>query len=168
MICDHFKVGDQAVYPGHGVARISGVEWRDIAGKKTQFYILKIVENDLKLLIPVDGAEHSGLRDAIDQEEAKEVFEILRNPTIAIANQPWNRRSREYFSMLGSGSPFEVAKVLRDLYRLGENKALSRSQQRLYDLARNLLVAELALTYQCDPSRIDGELQEALETLKGH
>jgi len=160
---EQFKVGDKAVYPGHGVAHISGVEWREIAGTKRQFYILKIVNSDMKVLIPVDNLPHSGLRWAIDKEQVPEVFEVLRDPTIAVTAEPWNRRNRIYLTMLASGSLLEVAKVLRDLHCLSENKKLSRSQNRLYDQARNLLVSELSLTYECEPEQADKELQDALD-----
>ena len=55
-----FQVGDNAVYPAHGVAQITGIESRDIAGQKKEFYILKILDTDMKLMIPTDGAHRAG------------------------------------------------------------------------------------------------------------
>ena len=40
-----FKVGDNAVYPAHGVAQITAIESREIAGRKKDFYILKILDS---------------------------------------------------------------------------------------------------------------------------
>ena len=94
-----FEVGDNAVYPAHGVARIMGIESREIAGQKKEFYNLKILDTEMKLMIPTDGAQRAGLRDVISKKEAKQVIEILKDPTVAVTAQPWNKRYREYTEM---------------------------------------------------------------------
>ena len=86
-----------------------GIESREIAGQKKEFYILKILDTEMKLMIPTDGAQRAGLRDVISKKEAKQVIEILKDPTVAVTAQPWNKRYREYTEMLSSGSAFEVA-----------------------------------------------------------
>ena len=55
-----FRVGDLAVYPAHGVAQIVGIETREISANKQTFYILKILENGMKIMIPTKNA--AGLR----------------------------------------------------------------------------------------------------------
>ena len=154
-----FQVGDNAVYPAHGVAQITGIESRDIAGQKKEFYILKILDTDMKLMIPTDGAQRAGLRDVISRKDAKKVIEILKDPSVAVTVQPWNKRYREYTEMLTSGSAFEVAKVLRDLYRV---KELSFSERRLLEQARNLVVTELALARKVSVAKVEKEVEAAL------
>ena len=157
-----FEVGDNAVYPAHGVAQVTGIESRDIAGQKKEFYILKILETDMKLMIPTDGAQRAGLRDVISKKDAKKVLEILKDPSVAVTVQPWNKRYREYTEMLTSGSAFEVAKVLRDLYRVKEEKELSFSERRLLEQARNLVVTELALARNVSVAKVEKEIEAAL------
>jgi CarD family transcriptional regulator len=157
-----FQVGDNAVYPAHGVAQITGIESRDIAGQKKEFYILKILETDMKLMIPTDGAQRVGLRDVISKKDAKRVLDILKDPEVAVTVQPWNKRYREYTEMLTSGSAFEVAKVLRDLYRVKEEKELSFSERRLLEQARNLVVTELALARKVPVAKVEMEVEAAL------
>ena len=60
-----FRVGDLAVYPAHGVAQIVGIETREISGNKQTFYILKILENGMKIMIPTRNAGAVGLRELI-------------------------------------------------------------------------------------------------------
>jgi RNA polymerase-interacting CarD/CdnL/TRCF family regulator len=162
VINRQFQVGDNAVYPAHGVAEITGIESRDIAGQKKEFYILKILETDMKLMIPTDGAQRAGLRDVISKKDAKKVLEILKDPAVAVTVQPWNKRYREYTEMLTSGSAFEVAKVLRDLYRVKEEKELSFSERRLLEQARNLVVTELALARKTSVAKVEKEIEAAL------
>lgn len=157
-----FKVGDKAVYPAHGVAQITGIESREIAGQKKEFYILRILDTEMKLMIPTDGAKRAGLRDVITKNEAKQVIEILKDPSIAVTVQPWNKRYREYTEMLTSGSAFEVAKVLRDLHRVKEEKELSFSERRLLEQARNLVVTELALARKIDVAKVEKEVAAVL------
>jgi len=156
---DTFKVGDKAVYPAHGVGEVMGIENRDIAGKKKSFYILKLLDSGMKLMIPTDGAERAGLRTVISKKDADKVLQILKSDEIAVESQPWNRRYREYMEMLKSGSPFEVAKVLRDLYRLRSDKELSFGERRLLDQARSLLVTELALARKVKEEKVEKEIQ---------
>jgi CarD family transcriptional regulator len=153
-----FKVGDKAVYPAHGVAEVTGIEQRDIAGKPKAFYVLKLVESGMRLMVPTDGAARAGLRTVISKKDADKVLEILQSDEVAVDAQPWNRRYREYMDMLKSGSPFEVAKVLRDLYRRKGDKDLSFGERRLLDTARSLLVAELALARKMKAERVEQEI----------
>jgi CarD family transcriptional regulator len=161
---DTFKVGDKAVYPAHGVGEVMGIESRDIAGKKKSFYILKLLDSGMKLMIPTDGAERAGLRTVISKKDADRVLKILKSDEIAVESQPWNRRYREYMEMLKSGSPFEVAKVLRDLYRLRSDKELSFGERRLLDQARSLLVTELALARKVKEEKVEKEIQGIFAT----
>lgn len=158
-----FKVGEKAVYPAHGVGEITDIQKRTIAGKQRAFYILTIIENGMKIMVPTETASSTGLRNVINREEANTVMGILRSDEIAVKTQPWNRRYREYMEMLKSGSPQEVAKVLRDLYRLKTEKDLSFGERRLLDTARTLLVTELALAL----SSTEREMEESIRDIFG-
>ncbi len=153
-----FKVGDKAVHPAHGVGEVTSIESRSIAGTSKNFYVLKIVEAGIKIMIPTDSVETVGLRTVISRKEAELVLAELRLDEVAVDSQPWNRRYREYMEMLNSGSPLKVAKVLRDLSRLKTDKDLSYGERRLLDRARSLLVRELALAKRVSESSVDREI----------
>lgn len=158
-----FEVGDKAVYPAHGVGEVTGIESRAIGTQTKTFYVLKILDSGMKIMVPTDNAVQVGLRQVISDEQASEVYEILRAPEVAVDTQPWNRRYREYMEMLKSGSPYEVAKVLRDLYRLKFDKDLSFGERRLLDTARSLLVKELALAKDCEESSVEDDIQQIFD-----
>jgi CarD family transcriptional regulator len=157
-----FKVGDKAVHPAHGVGEITRIEEKEIAGNKSRFYVLRILESGSKVMVPVDAAPRVGLRSVMSRKVAKTVLEVLASDEVAVSSQPWNRRHREYMDMLKSGSPVEVAKVLRDLHRLKSDKDLSFSERHLLEQAFRLLVTELALARRCKESRVEEELQGIL------
>jgi CarD family transcriptional regulator len=60
-----FKVGDKAVYPAQGVAEVIDIEEKDIAGTRQCFYVLRILDTDRKILVPVKNASAVGLRPVL-------------------------------------------------------------------------------------------------------
>ena len=117
-----FKVGDNAVYPGHGVGSVTSIDSKEIMGKIHIFYSIVVQETGMKIMVPQNKMKNVGLRPIISQEEADEVIKILRKKNIKIDNQTWNRRYREYMEKIKTGSVFEIAEVLRDLYLLKVDK----------------------------------------------
>jgi len=69
MSAKHFKIGDKAVYPGHGVGEMTGIVHEDIAGQRQSFYELKMLDNGLKIKIPINKVGSVGLRDIIHEKE---------------------------------------------------------------------------------------------------
>lgn len=140
-----FSVGDNAVYPGHGVGKVTAIEAKEIFGKKHEFYTIQILENGMKIMIPKDNVESVGLRPIISNDEANKVIEILKETNVKIDTQTWNRRYREYMEKIKTGSVYEIAEVLRDLFLLKVDKELSFGERKMLDTARSLLLKELSL-----------------------
>ena len=140
-----FKVGDHAVYPGHGVGKISSIEYKEILGTKHEFYSVLIIETGMKIMIPATNIKSVGLRPLISHEEAMKVVTILKDKNVKIDTQTWNRRYRDYMEKIKTGSVFEIAEVLRDLYVLKVDKELSFGEKKMLDTAKNLLLKELNL-----------------------
>jgi CarD family transcriptional regulator len=155
-----FKAGDMAVHPAHGVGEVEQLEDRDLGGRKTTCYVIKIKDSGLKVMVPTEAAARVGLRPVMKKKEAQNILEILKAPEVAVDLQPWNRRFRAYTEMLKSGLPSEIAKVLRDMYRLKFDKDLSFGERRLLDQARSLLVQELAIARKILPAAMEGEIQQ--------
>ena len=140
-----FKVGDMAVYPTQGVGVVESIEEREYSGHSQQFYILRIVDSDMKIMVPVGNVENVGMRQLIDQQRITGIFDALAEPTITGKIASWSRRQREYNDKLKTGDLLEVAHVLRDLYQIGTGKELSYGEKKVLEQARKLLVTEVAL-----------------------
>lgn len=155
-----FRVGDLAVYPAHGVGQIQAVESRVVNGEKHDFYILKVLENGMVIMIPTRNVESVGLRCLIDVKEIPKVYAVMRTKREMLAdNQTWNRRYREYMEKIKTGSLFDVAEVFRDLFRLKLTKDLSFGERKLYDTAQVLLVKELSKAKKTDEKTIISEIE---------
>ena len=154
-----FKIGDKAVYPAHGVGVIESIENKEISGTEHTFYMLRILDNDMTIMIPTKNTDTVGLREIISTKEIPKIYEILKDRTISIEGQAWNRRYREYMEKIKTGSVFEVAEVLRDLIRLKTDKDLSFGERRILDTARNLLVKELSVAKNSPEESIKHDLE---------
>jgi CarD family transcriptional regulator len=157
-----FKKGDLAVYPAHGVGKIESVETRSIGGKKQDFYIMRILDNDMKIMIPVPNAHAVGLRQLIGSEDVPRVYTILKTREISVNGGTWNRRYREYMEKIKTGSIYELAEVLRDLTVLKVDKELSFGERKMLDTARGLLLKELSIVRALSEDELGKEINEIL------
>jgi len=153
-----FKIGDKAVYPGHGVGVIDAIESKQISGREHTFYILRILENGMTIMIPRDNIEAVRLREVIRKIDVSKVIHILKDRDVTVDNQTWNRRYREYMEKINTGSIYEIAEVLRDLHLLKADKELSFGERKIMDTAKNLLVKELAIARDVKESDILKEI----------
>ncbi len=158
------RVGQLAVYPGHGVVRIEELRKQEIAGQRRQFLVLRVVEDASRILVPREKAEDVGLRRVMGRKDAVRIWEILRSPSVRRRRGgiTWSRQFRDYRNKLRDGSVFEIAEVLRDLLQLQHEKELSFGERRVLDSARSLLVHELAAAQRTGADRIEAELKASI------
>ncbi|MCD4786879.1 MAG: CarD family transcriptional regulator [Desulfobacterales bacterium] len=158
-----FKVGDLAVYPAHGVGKIQAIESKVVNGEKHDFYILKVFEKSMVIMIPTSNVESVGLRDVISKKEIPKVYEVIKKDRESlIDSQTWNRRYREYMDKIKTGSLYDVAEVFRDLYFLKITKNLSFGERKLFDTATTLLLSELSTAKNTDEETIMTEIESLL------
>ncbi|MBN2062567.1 MAG: CarD family transcriptional regulator [Deltaproteobacteria bacterium] len=155
-----FKKGDLTVYPAHGVGVIETIESQEISGFRQDFYIIRILENNMKIMVPTQNADNVGLRELIGQKEVPKLYSILKKRDVIVDNQTWNRRYREYMDKIKTGSVFEVAEVYRDLLILKEEKDLSFGERKMLDTARSLLVKEISLAKKVAETQIEKDLDK--------
>ncbi len=159
-----FHPGDLAVYPAHGVGIIESIESREIGGESQDFYIMKILENNMVIMIPTKNITSVGLRDVISKHDIKKIYKVIQvrheKPGVT---QTWNRRYRDYMDKIKSGSLYDVAEVFRDLFLLKLSKGLSFGERKLLDTARGLLLKELCTARSQDEGVIMSEINLLFE-----
>ena len=155
-----FQVGDKAVYPAHGVAEVTGIESHEVGGDRQTFYILRILDNGVKVMIPT-GA--NGLREIMSPSEVEEVFDVLQKKEISVESTTWNRRYREYKDKIDSGDPKQIAEVLRDLFLLKTDKDLSFGERKMLDTAKSLLVKELSIARDLSEDEVEAQFVEIFQ-----
>ncbi len=140
-----FNTGDIAVYPAHGVGIIESVETKEISGEEMSFLTMRILDNDMTIMVPMSNIDKVGLREVIDTGQIKEVFKILADESPKMDGKTWNKRFREYSEKIKIGSPSDIAEVMRDLMNLKNSKGLSFGERKMLDSVKNLLSQEIAL-----------------------
>jgi CarD family transcriptional regulator len=152
------KIGDQAVYPAQGVAEFTAIESKEVMGRKMTFYVLKVLDSNKKIMIPIEKLESVGLRPVIDNKEVAEVYAILRARDVNISEETWVRRYRSYDEKMKTGSIHEIAEVLRDLNLRKFEKDLSFGERRMLDTARRLIVQEVSIAKKTTKEEIEEEI----------
>lgn len=157
-----FTVNELVVYPAQGVGKIECVENQEIGGAKAEFYIVRILSNNVTLMVPVANAKNVGLRSVCPREIGESIIDSLkdRSDFTGYAGQNWNRRYREYSEKLKSGDLADVAYVLKELFLIGKNKELSFGERRLLEQAMTLITTELAYSLEKDPEDIRSDIEE--------
>lgn len=158
-----FRSGDLAVYPAHGVGVIEAIEEREISGRQQTFYIMRLLDNNMIIMIPTQNAANVGLRGIVDGQAVAAIYEILAKKERVVEHQTWNRRYRDYMEKIKTGSLIQVAEVLRDLTLLKNDKDLSFGERKMLDTAKNLLIKELAIAENKDAAKIEAKINALLE-----
>ncbi|MEW6261939.1 MAG: CarD family transcriptional regulator [Thermodesulfobacteriota bacterium] len=162
-----FKVGDMAVYPAHGVGRIEGMESKIISGAIQHFFVMRILDNDMIIMIPTQNVDSVGLRQIINRNQVPEIIKILKQTEVTVETHNWNRRYRDYMQKIKTGSLFEVAAVLRDLSLLKRDKELSFGERKMLDMARSLLVKEISVARKQSEAKVEKEIMTIFVNSKG-
>jgi len=157
-----FQPGDLVVYPAHGVGRIEAIESRTIGDTNEDFYIMKIIETSMVIMIPVKNLKTVGIRDVIPKKEVAKIYKIIQcqeDSATSADNQTWNRRYKEYMDKIRTGSLYEIAEVFRDLFLLKMTKDLSFGERKLLDTAQGLLVTELSIAKGAKENTVMAEIE---------
>ena len=157
-----FSIDQLVVYPAQGVGKVERIEAQEIGGAIAEFYIVRILSNNVTLMVPVKNASNVGLRSVCGSDEAGAILESLndRSNFTGYAGQNWNRRYREYSEKLKSGDLADVAYVLKELLLIGQNKELSFGERRLLEQATSLLSLELAFALDRTQDDVKAQINE--------
>ncbi|MEG2173517.1 MAG: CarD family transcriptional regulator [Desulfovibrionaceae bacterium] len=160
-----FTNDDLVVYPAQGVGKIESIDKQTVGGVSYEFYIVRILTNNITLMVPVANASNVGLRCLITTEQAQTILDTLSaDPSSGqiYTGQNWNRRYREYSEKLKSNDLSDVALVLRELMLIGRTKELSFGERRLLEQAMVLVVGEIAEVLQIPELQIREHIQSFL------
>lgn len=150
------------VYPAQGVGVIERLERQKVGGHEAEFYIIRILTNNITVMVPVNNAAAVGLRAPCSPAEADAVLTALqdRSTFTGYSGQNWNRRYREYSERLKSASLLDVGYVLKELILISGEKELSFGERRLLEQAMNLVTSELAHVLDSDADAIKATIEE--------
>lgn len=165
-----FAEEELVVYPAQGVGKVDRIETKEIGGASADFYIVRILSNNVTLMVPVNNAHSVGLRPVCSPDQGEDILKSLRDRSTftGYSGQNWNRRYREYSEKLKSGNLGDVAYVLKELLLIGRDKELSFGERRLLEQAMGLITMELAYAMGQDQDAVREDIEKLFEdVLKG-
>jgi CarD family transcriptional regulator len=148
-------VGDSVVYPHHGAGTVVKKEAKDVLGETKQYLTIKILHNDMTVMVPCANAGKAGLRRIIDEEAVKKVLGVL-NDDVSEMPKNWNRRFKHNRDKIKTGDIYELAEVVRNLALREHEKGLSTGEKQMYTRAKKILASELM--YALDKNEEEAEL----------
>ncbi len=157
----NFHIGDKVVYPNHGVAVIEQISSRSIGASIEKFYMLSIKASSLKVMVPCNNVGSVGIRRVVRNGEVQKILDFL-SVTDNLSVSDWKDRFKENSDRMRTGSLFEVAGVLKSLIALHQSKPLSFREKKMLERARYLLVSELAMSRNCEETKVEELLTLAL------
>ena len=149
-----FELGDNVVYPHHGAGKVCAKEVKEVFGEKREYLTIKILHNDMTVMVPTENAALAGLRRVIDEETVQKVLDVLRDD---VSDMPknWNRRFKHNRDKIKTGDIYELSEVVRNLALRENEKGLSSGEKQMYTRAKKILASELM--YALDKSEEEAE-----------
>ncbi len=144
-----YSLHEKVVYPGHGVAEVSRIFKKNIAGRLIDLIELTFLNKDMTILVPTDNLESSSVRKVSSHEKINDIFKLLSKPLQRVSHDihssSWSKRSRDYQCKLRSGNLDEICKIYRDLKSIAIEKELSFGEKNLLHKSESLLVEEISV-----------------------
>lgn len=156
-----FELGDNVVYPHHGAGKVQGKELKEIFGKTREYLTIKILHNDMTVMVPTENAALAGLRRVIDEETVKKVLFVLRDDVSEMPKN-WNRRFKHNRDKIKTGDIYELAEVVRNLALRENEKGLSTGEKQMFMRAKKILASELMYALDKDEEEAEAYLDELL------
>ncbi|WP_372788093.1 CarD family transcriptional regulator [Paraconexibacter sp.] len=149
-----FECGDNVVYPHHGAGKVLKKELRKMFGEEREYLTIKILHNDMTVMVPCENAGIAGLRRVIDEETVQKVLGVLQDDVSEMPKN-WNRRFKHNRDKIKTGDIYELAEVVRNLALREHEKGLSTGEKQMFTRAKKILASELM--YALDKSEDEAE-----------
>ena len=156
-----FEVGDNVVYPHHGAGQVIRKELKEILGEKREYLTIKILHNDMTVMVPTENAALAGLRRVIDEETVKKVLAVLGDECSDMPKN-WNRRFKYNRDKIKTGDIYELAEVVRNLGIREAEKGLSTGEKQMFTRAKKILASELMYALEMNEEEVEHHIYSLL------
>jgi CarD family transcriptional regulator len=155
-----FEVGDSVVYPHHGAGRVLKKVMKDVLGERREYLTIKILHNDMTVMVPTENAAIAGLRRVIDEETVVKVMAVLQDQCSEMPKN-WNRRFKHNRDKIKTGDIYDLADVVRNLAVREHQKGLSTGEKQMYTRAKRL-ASEMMYALAMDEASVDAHLSTVI------
>jgi len=145
----------------HGAGVVESIVQKKVGGIVRDYYILKLPNRSMVVMIPIDSSDEIGVRLVISQEQADAVLSAIPSIQVEMTSN-WNHRYRENMERMKSGDLYEVARVIKGLTARDTARGLSTGERKMLHSAKQILISELVLAKGQDYEEVEDQLEHAL------
>ena len=156
-----FEIGDSVVYPHHGAGKVLKKEMKTVLGESREYLTVKILHNDMTVMVPTENAAAAGLRRVMDEETILKVMAVLQDECSEMPKN-WNRRFKHNRDKIKTGDIYDLADVVRNLAVREHQKGLSTGEKQMFTRARRILASEMMYALGMDEEQVDAHLSSVI------
>lgn len=187
-MCAKYSVGTQIVHPVHGIGTIMGIKHENLFGKTEDFYIVKIVNSELSISVPLskENTIHAVDINRINKvymsfkpsEENGEDLDVgVENPKIvvSVSLKPINQKKntmvqrnkviKKNLEKLKSGNIEEVVEVCYHLSQKEISKILAIDEKKMLGQAQKFIVRSFMLAFNLQANEAEVMLKNWMSSL---
>lgn len=139
-----FLIGEKVVYPMQGIGIVERIENKIISGNSKEYIIIKILSNNLEIMIPTDKISNSNLRKVCDNSTLDHILFTLEDKSNKFKIMSSKERYQINANKIKSGALKDSAEVVYDLILMNKEKSLNSSEKQLFNTAHKFLVQEVS------------------------
>ena len=145
------------MYPHHGAGKVLRKEQKEILGESREYLTVRILHNNMTVMVPTENASLAGLRRVIDEETVQKVLALLQDDCSEMPKN-WNRRFKHNRDKIKTGDIYELAEVVRNLAVREAEKGLSTGEKQMFTRAKKILCSELMYALAMDEAEVEQHL----------
>ena len=157
-----YSKGEVVVYPMHGAGVIEDFEEKVIDGITRDYYVLFLPLGGLKVMLPSDGIQKSGLRPILQEGEIEGVLKNMSELKNTARMESWSVRYKENVDKMKSGKLCQAASVLYELYHKEKLKGLSSAEKKVMTTAKKIVLSEIMLGFDVEKDIAEDVLDKYL------
>ena len=166
-----FNKNDVVSYGTSGICKVTGITEKKFADFKMEYYVLKPMRQDTSTIyVPVHNERLTAkMRKILSADEVHDLIKSMpQEEEIWISDNV--ERKNAYRSIISSGSPKEIIRVIKTLHRVqiekeANGKRLSTSDEYLLSDAERILQDEFALVLNIKPEQVDPFILKELDDM---
>ena len=148
-------------------AEVLRKEMKEVLGESREYLTIKILHNDMTVMVPTENAALAGLRRVIDEETVKKVLAVLQDECSEMPKN-WNRRFKHNRDKIKTGDIYELAEVVRNLAIRESEKGLSTGEKQMFTRAKKILASELMYALEMNEEQVEEHLYTLLIESNGN
>ncbi|MGL5379904.1 CarD family transcriptional regulator [Clostridium sp.] len=161
-----FNLGDTVVYPCQGIGIIDSIEEREFKGEKQDYYSISIINNTMKLTVPVSRIDVANIRlmsnsNAIDKS-LEDISSFITNKD-ELEKSSTNERMAINSKKMKLGKLEDYLGMVYDLNKVKTESKLNSTENQFYQNIRACVIDEMCQSKNIAKDEANRLLDDAIK-----